>query len=344
MENKYVDKLKKTMYDTPTNYKNSVPYYSQLLKDKIDETKEFASDTFEIEVENVPGTMEFDPIVCRVCHAINPKIGLQRGDDFKELKFFELDYPNGIGTRYRFDDSIWITVNTDNTKYTTKSNVIRRCNNVLKYINPEGEIIEEPCIIDYAVKYSNVYYNDKLDIPQGTMIITAQNNINAKQILINDRFIFDSQVYKIKSKNDFLRETTYERGGAALVRFEAIYDVVAPDDDFELGIASMNKYKEVYNPDAEKNKRIVITPDVDCIMEKEEVVFSCYLYNGYNKTDEIFDITCESIQNSYYTFTVIDGNHFSIKNNKMNLSQIVTIKCKTGDYEKECNYQLRGLF
>ena len=90
----------------------------------------------------IPGTMEFEKLVCRVCHAIEPKTGKQRGDDFKELKFFDLNYPKGIGTRYRFDNSIWLTNNTDNTKFVTKSNVIRRCNNVLKYIDENGRICE----------------------------------------------------------------------------------------------------------------------------------------------------------------------------------------------------------
>ena len=135
MKNKHIDSIKSAMYNTPYDYKTSEKYYSQMLNEKIQETYEFSSDTFEIEVEETPGTMEFKSIVCRVCHAIEPKTGLQRGDDFKELKFFDLNYPKGIGTRYRFDNSIWITNNTDNTKFVTKSNVIRRCNNVLKYID-----------------------------------------------------------------------------------------------------------------------------------------------------------------------------------------------------------------
>lgn len=344
MTNKRINDMKNAMYDTPFDYKTSNKYYSDLLSDKIQETYEFSSDTFNIEVEYVPGTMEFDPIVCRVCHAIEPKTGLQRGDDFKELKFFDLNYPKGIGTRYRFNNSIWITCNTDNTKYTTKSNVVRRCNNVLKYIDDSGNIIEEPCIIEYAMKYSNVYYNDYVDIPQGTLVVIAQNNKNSRNILINDRFIFDSQVYKIKAKNDFLRENTFEKNGAALIRFEVNLDVTAPDDDFELGIASMNKYKDIYNPVVSYDTKIVIDPNVNHILEGDEVVFSCYLYNGEQKLDNEFDISCTSIPSSYYNFNVIDGNHFSIKNNKMNLNNIVSVKCKTDDIEEEFNYQLRGLF
>ena len=344
MVNKHIQSIKNAMYSTPVDYKTSEKYYSQMLNEKIQETYEFASDTFEIEVEYETGTMEFEPIVCRVCHAIEPKTGLQRGDDFKELKFFDLNYPKGIGTRYRFDNSIWIACNTDNTKYVTKSNVIRRCNNVLKYIDNSGNIIEEPCIIEYAMKYSNIYYNDYVDIPQGTLVVIAQNNQNVKNILINDRFIFDSQVYKIKAKNDFLRENTFERNGAALVRFEVNLDVTAPDDDFELGIASMNKYADIYKPVTTDEPRIVVTPDVNHILEGEEVEFSCYLYNGDERLNNEFDISCITVPSSYYEFNVIDNNHFSIKNNKMNLNHIISIKCKTDDVEEQFDYQLRGLF
>ena len=109
MVNKHIQSIKNAMYSTPVDYKTSEKYYSQMLNEKIQETYEFASDTFEIEVEYETGTMEFEPIVCRVCHAIEPKTGLQRGDDFKELKFFDLNYPKGIGTRYRFDNSICLS-------------------------------------------------------------------------------------------------------------------------------------------------------------------------------------------------------------------------------------------
>jgi len=344
MADKHIKYIKSAMYDTPIDYKTSEKYYSRMLKDKIDDTYEFSSDTFEIEVEKEHGTMVFEPIICRVCHAIEPKTGLQRGDDFKDLKFFDLKYDKGIGTRYRFDNSIWITCNTDNTKYITKSNVVRRCNNVLKYINDDGEIVEEPCIIEYAMKYSNIYYNDLLDIPQGTISIIAQNNINSSRILINDRFIFDTQVYKIKSKQDFLRENTFDKNSAALIKFEANIDPSAPDDNFELGIASMNKYKYIYNPTDEEESRIELSPNIDYVLEGQTTVFECYLYNGNDKLDNVFDIYCDTVRSSFYDFDIIDGNHFSIKNNKMNLSHIVKIRCETDGMSKTFDIQLRGLF
>ena len=344
MKNKHINSIKSAMYSTPSDYKNSRQYYNQMLNDKINETYEYSSDTFEIEVEMEPGTMVFEPIVCRVCHAIQPKTGLQRGDDFKELIFFDLNYPKGMGTRYRFDGSIWITNNTDNIKYTTKSNIVTRCNNVLKYIDENGNIIEEPCVIDYATKYSNVYYNNILNIPQSTAVVTVQNNENTRRILINDRFIFDSQVYKIKSKNDFLRESTFEKNSAALIKFEVNLDVTAPDDDFDLMIADMNKYKDIYNPNKETGVRVVIEPSIDYIMEGETTHFSCYLYNGSTKLDNEFEITCDSERTLNYNFGLVDGNHFFITNNKMDLSQLIKIKCVTEGYEKEANYKLRGLF
>ena len=80
--------IKAATFNTPTNYVESVRYYEQNLQDKINDTYQYASDTYEIGQEIVAGTLDFCPLVCRVCHAINPKTGLNLGDDFKDLKFF----------------------------------------------------------------------------------------------------------------------------------------------------------------------------------------------------------------------------------------------------------------
>lgn len=179
--------IKAATFNTPTNYVESVRYYEQNLQDKINETYQYASNTYEIGQELVRGTLDFTPLVCRVCHAINPKTGLNLGDDFKDLKFFDVFSHRTMGERYWFNNSVWITTNTDNYHYNTQSAIIRRCNNTLNLINSNGCIIREPCIVGYSIKYANIYYNTSVEIPQGTIVVTAQNNDITQGININDR-------------------------------------------------------------------------------------------------------------------------------------------------------------
>lgn len=108
------------MFSTPSNYKNSREYYSNNLQDKINDTWEWSSDTFEAEMETSRGSNVFAPIVCRINHAISPITGLNRGEDFKKLIFFDLNESRHVGDKFRFNNNTWLCVNTDEYEYATK--------------------------------------------------------------------------------------------------------------------------------------------------------------------------------------------------------------------------------
>ncbi len=334
------------MYDTPTNYKESTQYYTSNLQEKINESFEYASDGFEIGQELNKGTLEFTPLICRICHAIDPKTGLNLGDDFKDLKFFNLSDNRIMGQRYFFKDSIWITANTDNDKYITKSSIVRRCNNEFRYIDIKtGKIISEPCVIDYDMKYSNIYYNQSVIVPQGTIDIFCQNNENSKSIQINDRFIFGSQVFKVKAKNDFLRSRTYIKESVPIIHFETYIDSTADDDDFILQIANMNKYKDVYPPKPEPiGIDVEVSPLPLEIYQNESQIFECFLYKDGIKQTNTFDFSVSGMSDSYYNFEIIDGNSFKITNLKMNILAPLVVKCSNEEMSKSFEFELRGLF
>lgn len=345
MNNKLAFTIKSMMYDTPTDYKESRKYYTDALQEKINETSEFASSNYETEQELVFGTFEFEQIVCRVNHAIEPKTGLNLGDDFKELRFLDLNSTHIMGKRFRFNNSVWITVNTDNYRYITKSCIVRRCNNEFRYIDEKGKIISEPCIIEYDMKYSNIYYNKAVNVPQGTIDIYAQNNANSAKIKINDRFIFGSQVFKVKTVNDFLRSETLVKDSAPMIRFETYIDSEADDDDFDLQIANMDKYKNVYPPEPEPvGTEVVVTPMPYTVYEKETQEFECFLYiDGAKQLDE-FTFTPSGVSAQYYTLTTISPNHFSVTNHKMYIDNPLSVLCSTPNGEKTISVLLRGLF
>ena len=86
--------LDAAMFNTPSDYIEAKDKYKADLQYKINDTWWMASDNFKIQIENVMGSRVFTDIICRVNHAIEPKTGLNLGDDFKELKFFDLDSAN----------------------------------------------------------------------------------------------------------------------------------------------------------------------------------------------------------------------------------------------------------
>lgn len=340
------DSLSAAMFATPSNYIQAREKYNRDLQAKINETWWMASDNYEIQIESIRGTRQFVPIICRINHAINPKTGLNLGDDFKVLNFFDMDSPITMGYRFIFDNSWWIVTNTDNYNSPTKSVVVRRCNNVIKYIH-NGKVIEEPCIIDYATKYSNVYYNDVVDIPQGTIEVICQNNENSVRVHYNDRFIFGQDVYKVKVVKDYLREETFRDNSNPLITFSMYVDIKSPYDDFENGIASMDEYNTNTTPIvSDKGTEIRINPTQAQLILNEVVKYNVQLYDGDVPTGAKFEFIPSGVPEECYELKVLDGNNVTIRNLKSYFKNKLKITCKVigSEIYKDFEVLLKGLY
>lgn len=339
-----LDGIKSTMFNLPSNYNEARDRYTFDLQEKINDTYWLSSDTYEIMEEITPGKLDFEPLVCRVNHAIEPKTGLNRGDDYKELRFFDMskDYP--MGKRFMFNNSVWITVNTDQYHYITKSSIIRRCNNVLKF-RYMGKVVEEPCIVDYSLKYSNVYYNNLVDLANGSRIIVCQFNDITKSIEYNDRFIIGKVVYKIKSIDSGLRQETYTKNSVPLIEFTAYVDTDAYDDDFENDLAwsEQENPNENIKPVPSEGYDINICPDIYNILLNEEIAYNIKVYKDGTEVQEELEIVPAPVLENYI-FTKISNNSFSIKNISPYYESPITIKCFNENIEKTYEFNLRGLY
>ena len=92
------------------------------------------------------------------------------------------------------------------------------------------------------------------------------------------------------------------------------------------------------------NNDVVISPDINYILEGALASYSVYLYtNGIQQADT-FVTTCNgnSVPQANYVFTQIDGNSFSIKNNLRNTSSYLTVQCTSGSNVESKNIYLRG--
>lgn len=208
-----------------------------------------------------------------------------------------------------------------------------------------GEIISEPCILGYTSKYSNIYYNDAINIPQGTVVITAQFNQNTKKIKINDRFLLGNSAYKIKSVIDYLRLETFVKDSQGLIEFEVYLDNTAPDDDFELQIADKNKYNnQIPDKPSPEDYSIVITPENKDVLQGQSKMFSCYLYLNGVRQNDVFSFIPSGVPDSYYKMEILNENQFTIHNLKYYSKNPLHIECKTFGHESSVDIRLRGLY
>lgn len=207
-----------------------------------------ASDLYTIEEELTFGTQVFTNTDARVDHAINTTTGTKLGDDYRQLIFEDFTHAKGLGYRYRFNNNIWLCMNSDLYKYVTASTTVRRCNNVIKWYDTYGALQIEPCVIDYAYSGTSVDFDQTINTNDGNLVVTVQYNQYTSGIKINDRFIFGGTPFKVKSKNNFFQNQTGVDSTTPLLYLTVYVDPIASGDDLVNNIpAYANNYSITTN-------------------------------------------------------------------------------------------------
>jgi len=216
---------------------NQQEYWADGLQDLIDQQYANASTFYDIEEELTKGTLVFTDTTLRVSSAINSTTNEKLGDDFKAILFQSGDHVNGIGYRYRFDDNIWVTINTNNYKSVTTSVIVRRCNNSLNFY-VDDVLVEEPCIIDYNISNNEFDFNKNIDLNDGDIFVAAQYNDTTKDIEINTRFMFGGQAFRVKSIDNLSRHKTLDNDSIYITKMVMKIDQVnTGNDDVDDNIA-----------------------------------------------------------------------------------------------------------
>lgn len=223
--------------------KNPKEKWKDGLQELVNKSFENAS-TYQtdVEVEIGFGILEFEPIICRVTTIIDAKTGQRVNDDYKKLIFPDLDYLPKLGTRYRFENNIWLVINTDDIKTDTAAVYVRRCNNTMNFQDKYGNIHKEPCYIDYKVTENQLFREYSMDVASGRIMIQCQKNSWTTPIDINDRFVFGDDLYKIRNRARFDRTETFDNDSNTMVTYYADYDNEANYDNVYLGVADYKEY------------------------------------------------------------------------------------------------------
>lgn len=102
----------------------------------------------------------------------------------------------------------------------------------------------------------------------------------------------------------------------------------------------------ISNTIVEDDYKIIITPDVDYILQGKTVTFNCVLYkNGVQLEDEfVFQNITENVPAERYIITPISANSFSITNKALYLDSPVLVKCISNEHERTLEIILRGLY
>lgn len=307
-----------------------------------------ATDVFVVSEENPFASGSYVDLNVRINSAIDNQTGIKLGDDFKNFLFQDPNHPVDMGIKFIFDENFWVAVNTEKTKNLAASCMVRRANNVLRWMSLSGEYLSEPCVLDYPIgrpidKIRNV---DPVT-PGGLVTVYAQLNDRTRTIQSNQRFLFGNSsnwvAYKITGGgiNNFHNLHTTDNTSAQLLTLYLETHYVNKDtDDVILGIA--DKYG--YTTSASSVANIVITPNDGSILESGSQIFDAHYYSGSTilSGSFVFTVSGSNVPSENYTLATIDNNTFSVVNNAMYLDYPLVINCSGSSGSRIFNIDLRG--
>jgi hypothetical protein len=239
---------------SPVTFESSGDQILNGFQAQLNEFFEVAPDVYVIQEETAIGSEIYSNVDVRINRAINAYTGLKLGDDFKQVIFKDLSHSAPLGTRYYFDSNYWITINSEIIKNFAASATIRRCNNMLRWIDEYGVLYEEPCSIEYNINSTTdqIRIGDNPVLPEGYIEVYAQLNTKTNKIKNNQRFLFGNTgnwtCYKVfgNGTRNFLNQETSDNTSASMLRlYMGVNYENDPNDDLVNGICDV--YKTVYS-------------------------------------------------------------------------------------------------
>lgn len=207
---------------------------------------------YDVGEETEIGSFEFNPIAVYINHVVEEtSTGRKNGDDFRKLIFKDIIQENGSSDRntrgllYQFDDNFWITTFTDNYNSVSEAVVVRRCNNLAKYVDENtGDIISIPCILDYTPTSPSPKYMEDIVTPDNHVVMIVQGNKETIKWKQNKRFIFNGRPFKITGYNNYM-QNSYIDQDTTILYIDLYLDEIQPSDDIENNVA--NRYEHTFS-------------------------------------------------------------------------------------------------
>lgn len=240
--NNYIQTLATNPHDT----------YMELMQASINAQWDNTTQVVSVFEQEKIGSEIFNPLEVRVDYAIDMGTGFKQDDDFKVFAFQDLQHKVAKGLLYQYDNDFWITVNTSELGSIAKDVVVRRCNNVMRWINRSNGFINEiPCAIEYVLESPKEQKDKDVKVANGHITVICQGNEETRNLQKNTRFIFNKEPYRFLAFQKMLNEDTFDDGTADLLYLDMYLDMVEPDDDITNNIANYGSY--VYEIEVEQS-------------------------------------------------------------------------------------------
>ena len=240
--NNYVQNLAQNPYDT----------YMGLEQASINDQWDNTTQVITVFEQDKVGSEQFHSIEVRVDTAIDMGTSYKQDDDFKLFAFRDLQHTVAKGLMYKYDNDFWITINTSELGTVTKDIHVRRCNNVMRWVDrTNGFINEIPCAIEYVLESPKEQKDKDVKVANGHISVICQGNEVTRNIPKNTRFIFNKEAYRFLAYQKMLNEDTFDDSTADLLYLDMYLDMIEPEDGVANNIANAGAY--VYEIEVEQS-------------------------------------------------------------------------------------------
>lgn len=226
--------------------------YAQLPNEEIRELQQAAisdewdctSSRYTIQEQDSIGSDSYHDIEVWINEAMGATTrGQANGDDFKHLLFEDINHSIERGLYYKFDNNTWITHYTDRYTSLDKDIGVRRCNNVMRIVDPEsGKVFSAPCAIDYDASSPYMQTTTATLIPNSHAVVYVQGNEDTLRLFnINKRFILGGRPYKLYNYQNMMIDENIAVYPTYLT-IDLYLDELHAGDDIENQIADNGEY------------------------------------------------------------------------------------------------------
>ena len=232
-------------------------------------------------------------------------------EDMLELIFEDIDHTVQRGLMYQYNNEYWIAYSYASFDGLPQSVGIRRCNNVLRMIDPSnGSIFSIPCCVDYDMLAPTPQVSRYIITPNSHAVVMVQGNEDTDRLFkINTRFILGGRPFKLYAYQNTLKYSASDEI-SSLWYLDLYLDEIHANDDLENQIA--------YNGDYDYN--IIIYSDTLKLTVGHTGDFYCsVLLNGVEVEREVVWESSDPL------YLIVDSNgHYQVRRNPGTLPITVT--------------------
>lgn len=279
-------------------------YFAHETIDFIKSLGKYANNNYIIQIQKW-GQQEIENIPCRIEDSFDEQANLKRGDDWKDILFYEPIDGITIGMLAWFENNTWMGWNTRNIASLTSSITMRRCDNVLNIVDEFNNVTPVPFVFDkYTILNSTTIEkaSQPVSLINGYKNAWVQFNEHTATLRTNDRFIINGMAFSVRGIDRVSRQATDNRDSVTMIAFVLMRTEERDGDDLVNDIA-----------DADANKWIVATTtgDITCAVGDGGAISANLLHNGEVETNYgiLFTSNNEEVvtvdENGNYTITGI---------------------------------------